>query len=173
MITSEPNFEFIRGTERARITSDWALQWNDHTLIFPAGFETDFASTPRVVWPILPPIDRALRIGAIAHDLAYQHRYLLAVFNPARVYPRYSMQVRHRFPEKMKKYVPVFANESRAFFDAMFRDINLEANSGVIDTTKILSAYAVLRAAGWVAWEKYRLRGPAAYNKNSLDLPGI
>jgi hypothetical protein len=173
MITSEPNFTFIHGTERARITSDWALQWNDHTLISPAEFETDFASTPRCVWPILPPFDRALRVGAVPHDQAYQHRYLLAVFNPARVYPRESMDLRRRFPEAMKKYVPVFVGESRAFFDAMFRDINLEANSGIVDTSKILSAYTVLRVTGGVAWEKYRLRGPAAYNKNSLNLPGL
>jgi len=40
------------------------------SLTVPAGFETDFASIPPELWPILPPIGR-WGLAAIAHDFLY------------------------------------------------------------------------------------------------------
>jgi hypothetical protein len=59
------------------------------------------------------------------------------------------------------------------FFDGMFRNINLAATPGAWNATKTAAAYSALRAFGWVAWGKYRRKGPRAFNQNSLDLPGI
>jgi hypothetical protein len=39
--------------------------------VIPAGFETDFASVPRLFWNILPPIGLYTR-AAIVHDYLYQ-----------------------------------------------------------------------------------------------------
>jgi hypothetical protein len=39
-------------------------------IVIPAGFETDFASIPRVFWNILPPIGQYLE-AAVVHDYLY------------------------------------------------------------------------------------------------------
>jgi len=38
----------------------------------PKGATTDFASTPRIVWPVLPPVGRYSG-PAIVHDYMYRH----------------------------------------------------------------------------------------------------
>jgi len=39
-------------------------------LVVPAGFETDFHSVPRLLWPIFPPTGKG-RIAAVIHDYLY------------------------------------------------------------------------------------------------------
>jgi hypothetical protein len=39
-------------------------------IVVPAGFVTDFASTPRAIWAILPPVDR-YQLAAVVHDFLY------------------------------------------------------------------------------------------------------
>lgn len=39
-------------------------------MVVPAGFETDLASAPRLVWAIVPPIGRYQR-AAVVHDWLY------------------------------------------------------------------------------------------------------
>ena len=41
------------------------------TVIVPAGFKTDFASVPRALWNILPPVGK-YDAGAVCHDLLYR-----------------------------------------------------------------------------------------------------
>jgi len=38
----------------------------------PKGSKTDFASIPRIFWPILPPVGRYSR-AAVVHDYCYRH----------------------------------------------------------------------------------------------------
>lgn len=40
----------------------------------PAGFLTDFASTPRLLWSIFPPYGRWVK-AAVLHDYAYSHPF--------------------------------------------------------------------------------------------------
>jgi hypothetical protein len=40
------------------------------TITVPAGFVTDFASTPRAIWAILPPTGR-YQLAAVVHDFLY------------------------------------------------------------------------------------------------------
>lgn len=40
------------------------------TIVVPAGFVTDFASTPRAIWAVLPPADK-YQLAAIVHDFLY------------------------------------------------------------------------------------------------------
>lgn len=42
-------------------------------ILIPAGFETDFASTPRWSWSIVPPLGRYARAAAL-HDYLYETR---------------------------------------------------------------------------------------------------
>jgi hypothetical protein len=44
---------------------------NEFTI--PQGFETDLASTPRILWSIFPPFGKYLR-GAVVHDYLYTYR---------------------------------------------------------------------------------------------------
>ena len=41
-----------------------------HVIVVPAGFVTDFASTPRAIWSVLPPTGR-YQLAAIVHDFLY------------------------------------------------------------------------------------------------------
>ena len=41
-----------------------------HVIVVPAGFVTDFASTPRAIWSVLPPTGRYQQ-AAIVHDFLY------------------------------------------------------------------------------------------------------
>ena len=41
-------------------------------IVVPAGFDTDFASIPRVFWPILPPTGLYGK-SAVVHDYTYRH----------------------------------------------------------------------------------------------------
>ncbi len=43
-------------------------------IIVPVGFITDFASVPRVFWPIVSPIDNHAN-AAVIHDFMYQTNY--------------------------------------------------------------------------------------------------
>lgn len=40
-------------------------------LDIPAGTLTDFASVPRVAWPLVFPLDRHVSVGALVHDALY------------------------------------------------------------------------------------------------------
>jgi len=103
------------------------------TLTIPAGFKTDFASIPRVLWNILAPVgsyDRA----AVVHDLLYQQAPKVPSadgdFNsPARC--------------------------SRKQAD----DTLLEAME-VCGTGRVVrwAIYAGVRAGGWKVWNAYRAK---------------
>ena len=43
---------------------------SDFIVVVPAGFVTDFASTPRAIWSVLPPTGR-YQLAAVVHDFLY------------------------------------------------------------------------------------------------------
>ncbi len=43
-----------------------------YTLVVPQGFETDLASVPRSLWPLIAPFELSC-VGPIVHDFLYQH----------------------------------------------------------------------------------------------------
>ena len=51
---------------------DFASEALERIVRVPAGFVTDFASIPRVLWAILPPTGRWSK-ASVLHDDAYQH----------------------------------------------------------------------------------------------------
>jgi len=44
----------------------------DLVIEIPKGAKTDFASIPRIFWPILPPVGRYSK-AAVVHDYCYRH----------------------------------------------------------------------------------------------------
>jgi len=45
---------------------------SDEVITVPIGFETNFASIPRILWPVISPIDRHAK-AAVIHDYCYYH----------------------------------------------------------------------------------------------------
>jgi len=45
---------------------------SDEVITVPIGFPTDFASTPRIIWPFISPVDRHAK-AAIIHDYCYYY----------------------------------------------------------------------------------------------------
>jgi Protein of unknown function (DUF1353) len=60
------------GGQDSVLMSELAYRIGDtnHIIIVPAGFVTDFASTPRAIWSVLPPTGR-YQMAAIVHDFLY------------------------------------------------------------------------------------------------------
>jgi hypothetical protein len=51
----------------------------------PVDFVTDFASTPSILWPFLPPTDPRYRGAAIAHDVCYERHEGIAEDGETRI----------------------------------------------------------------------------------------
>ena len=63
---------------RWRLVEDFGYQSQaGNILIVPAGFETNFASVPRLLWPILPLSDAVYDKAAVLHDYAVSNRKLI------------------------------------------------------------------------------------------------
>jgi hypothetical protein len=58
--------------QNALLNADLRYQIGDtkFIIVVPAGFVTDFASTPRAIWAVLPPADQ-YQLAAIVHDFLY------------------------------------------------------------------------------------------------------
>ena len=58
-----------------RLVEDFGYESESgNILIVPAGFETDFASVPRLLWPILPLSDAVYDKAAVLHDYSVRNR---------------------------------------------------------------------------------------------------
>jgi hypothetical protein len=54
------------------LTADlqYRIATSDSIIVVPAGFVTDFASTPRAIWAVLPPVGN-YQLAAVVHDFLY------------------------------------------------------------------------------------------------------
>ena len=50
---------------------EYGDRWSGQVAAVPAGFETDFASTPRFFWRIVPPAGKYTK-AAVVHDWLYR-----------------------------------------------------------------------------------------------------
>ena len=164
----EPKFEFIPGGIQARLFEDWVYQiGGNRPIIIPEGFETDFASVPRILWPIASPMG-ILRYGSLPHDFGYQHGYLLTpdFGDPGAMATAIMNGHKYSFGGN----IPICIGQSRQFFDAILRDVTIAATGAKY---RAWGAYAMVRLGGGIPWAKYRKVGPIAYNTNSLHIPGV
>lgn len=64
---------------RWRLVEDYILPLGeDYGLIVPKPFVFDFASVPRIFWPLLSPVG-ILLVGSVFHDFGYRYNGLLIV----------------------------------------------------------------------------------------------
>jgi hypothetical protein len=153
-----------------KLINNWDIVLADglHVRV-PSKFVTDFASTPRILWPLIAP-DGPLYLGAIIHDFGYQHGYLLSVYTEGTPYMYESLQMREKYKDQFSTYIPVYVGMPQSFFDGLLRDITIFTTGATLEATE---AYVALRVFGCHAWNNYREKGPGAYGQNSLKLPGV
>lgn len=112
-------------------TVDRDLVWRDAdqhwTVIVPAGFRTDFASVPRGLWNVFPPVGKYAP-AAVLHDYLYQVA---------------------RVRDDAGTVLPV----SRGYADSVLR--RASGDLGVSRTVRNWMWLGV-RSAGWMIWKKYR-----------------
>jgi len=155
---------------RLRLTDDWILQLADGlTIIVPAGFETDGASVPRLLWFLMPPFGVLLKV-AILHDFGYQHGYLLSPYVHGNAYNLRSHELHWQYNIRLHNRIPVYAGHDQYFFDDLLKNVVIETTGA---SAQAWIAWAMLRLFGQLAWLNYRIKGPGAYNANSLGLPGL
>jgi hypothetical protein len=159
----------LRNPPRLELLEDWTIELHGLLIVVPQGFLTDGASIPRLLWWLISPFGPLLE-GAILHDFAYQHGYLLARYNVAQPYNIRSLSMRLLYAGIFTDTIPVFIEKPRIFFDELLLYVTIELSGASLQAH---AAYAALRPFGAVAWMRYRNRGPAAYNTNSLYLPGV
>lgn len=58
------------------LDEDLVCVYLDRVFVVPKGFETDFASVPRVLWAVVPPYGEHTK-AAVLHDYLYSGGYKL------------------------------------------------------------------------------------------------
>lgn len=156
-----------------RLVADWQFSLDDGLpIVVPAGFATDLASIPRLIWgiPGFSPTGPLL-CGSIAHDFGYQYGYLLTPYAPQKhAYPEPSMALREKFLDQFVGNIPVFVGRNQVFFDQILVAITTDSTG---EDVVAYAARLALAVFGRFAWRKYRDKGPSAYNTNSMQLPGV
>lgn len=109
------------------------IRQNGEKILVPKGFCTDFASVPRVFWPLGLDPQGILMIPSIPHDFAYRHDFYLNE-NREKIYER----------------------KGKRFHDKLFREISIDVNE--MYTPSYLSILA-LDVFGYFAWKKYKRDG--------------
>ncbi|HMP89677.1 MAG TPA: DUF1353 domain-containing protein [Kiritimatiellia bacterium] len=64
---------------RWRLTESFGFIHSSGRIDVPEGFETDFASVPRIFWSILPLTDAQYDQAAVIHDFAVRNRRRLGL----------------------------------------------------------------------------------------------
>ena len=107
---------------------DYLIRLPDGTVcLIPTGFILDFASVPRLAWPVLHPLG-LLMLASIVHDFIYTRGYLL-------------------FRDGIKLKL------SRKQADRLLREVAID-QTGIKSGTWL--AWGAVRVGGWWAWEKHR-----------------
>ncbi|MDO5674772.1 MAG: DUF1353 domain-containing protein [bacterium] len=95
-------------------------------LMIPAGFRTDFASSPRAFWPVgMDPVG-ILLVPSLFHDFGYRHDFYL------------DQHARR-----------IHQGAGKRFHDRLMREICIEVNGMVVPSTV---AWLALDVFGWYSW---------------------
>ena len=95
-------------------------------LVIPAGFHTDFASSPRAFWPLGMDPTGILLVPSLIHDWGYRHDWY--------------------FDGSGRR---VHEGEGKRFHDRLLREICAEVNGMVVPG---FVAWLALDVFGWRAW---------------------
>jgi len=69
-MTDDIYFILLTCGRRARLARPFTITVDGYKIKIPAGFETDFASVPRIFWRIIPPWGKYSK-AAVIHDYLY------------------------------------------------------------------------------------------------------
>ncbi|WP_353721348.1 DUF1353 domain-containing protein [Dyadobacter sp. 676] len=75
-MTQYPDIHLRKSPDRFNwweVVEDCTVESKLPGMVIPAGYRTDFATIPRLLWPLMPPHGRMAN-AAIAHDYAYDNR---------------------------------------------------------------------------------------------------
>jgi hypothetical protein len=77
MTTAAPSYTTLllapREGDRWEVREEWQYATHRDTYVVPAGFVTDLASAPRILWAIVPPFG-AYMGAAVLHDFLYSSK---------------------------------------------------------------------------------------------------
>lgn len=121
----------------------------------PVGFETDFASVPRPLWPLFPPTGRYTR-AAVLHDWLYTAAPLVRL--PLRPKDERDewVQVEPRpagAPLPGVEWIQDYAPITRADADGLFRRVMRELG---VSGWRRWTMWAAVRLGGWRYWRRAR-----------------
>jgi hypothetical protein len=71
----ELKVRYIDG-KRWELLEDFAYEHKGVLIEVPAGFITDFASIPRILWSWMPPVGKGFGKAGVIHDWLYFHGHL-------------------------------------------------------------------------------------------------
>lgn len=143
---TQPDLRPINPHDEYKLWEDWTYVWSDGGVLCrtttKAGFVTDIASIPKILWWIgaFQP-DGLHRAAAVWHDRAYSHRGLFEADDPSGPY--------QEFDPHTSTWVTMQRAFTREQCDRMFLKIMLEA--GESKSTAETMFYAV-RAFGGLHW---------------------
>lgn len=106
----------------------------------PAGFVTDFASIPEILWNILPPTGSYGK-AAVVHDWLYTHRVVM-VHGQVKLWSG-----QRTLPFSSQRLV------TRAYADSTLYEAMGVLGTGIITRLVI---YLGVRMGGWIAWRDHR-----------------
>jgi len=130
-----------------RVVEDYFLYipWLGITIFIPAGFVLNFASVPRVLWPVMSPTGHLL-LGSIPHDFGFCYGGLIL------------------WHDRKKAFV--FREYPRGFLDALLIDITkCVTRSSVVGNL----VHAFMYSASWGPWLKNRKKNASVF----ADFPSI
>ena len=119
------------GSRRFRTVEREHVFGSRWSIFVPAGTETDFASVPRIFWPICPPLDKGDR-AALAHDYLYQGGTLVV----------------NRFDPDQER-LPVDRKEADLIYRGLMEFYGVPA-------WRVFLYYWAVRLGGWWAWHSRR-----------------
>lgn len=77
--TEYVNVKIYRYGKLAELTQDLEYETSDGKIfIVPKGFQTDFASIPRILWWLIAPIGKHT-LPSVLHDYLYENGYKLGI----------------------------------------------------------------------------------------------
>lgn len=70
MWIKEPTFRVLSFNGGWATATESVFKYRDHTFVIPEDFQTDFATVPRILKPLIPT-DGKYRLPAVIHDYLY------------------------------------------------------------------------------------------------------
>ncbi|WP_266364162.1 DUF1353 domain-containing protein [Tellurirhabdus rosea] len=116
-------------TDQVVLQDDVQVELFDgRTLLIPKGFISDFHSTPRAMWSLVPAYHNRTNLAALVHDYLYMH------FDELN-------------PDLVKDNPRKYADQAYLMLMQQFNPLQPAKN---------LLYYAGVRAGGWYNWRKFR-----------------